>query len=181
LLLGVAVTSEWFGAGFEHVVDDARWEAITKPHTSLSEWADPNDPVWSLPPTSACVERATMPDRVLFTAMKWEYKSADEWVTGLRGVVSAIVGHFPEVRQIDLLTMIRAPHNASCGNQMSVVEPFVDEAVARVAAEQPALVKVGAKLEAPSCELFKNGGPHFTDAGRVEIARYVGAFYAAER
>src|SRR5450432_4612222 len=41
LVLGVQVTSEWFEGGFERVVDDAHWEAMTKPHTSLEQWADP--------------------------------------------------------------------------------------------------------------------------------------------
>jgi len=180
LLLGVGVTGEWFEAGFERIVDDARWEAIIKPHTSLTEWGDANDPVWSLEPSSRCLEQPNTPDRVLFTAMKWEYKSADEWAAGLRAALAAIEQHFPSARRVELLTMIRAPHDVSCGNAMSVVEPFVDEAVARVAAERPALVAVGPRLEAPSCELFKNDGPHFTDAGRTEIARVIGEHYAKE-
>jgi len=180
LLLGVAVTSEWFEAGFERIVDDARWEAILKPHTSLTEWGDASDPVWALAPSSACAEQPNAPDRVLLTVMKWEYKTADEWHAGLNAAVRAIQAHFPSAQQIVLLTMIRAPHNVSCGNAMSVVEPFVDEAVARAAREQPELVCAGPQLEALSCELFKNGGPHFSDAGRLEIAKVVGTYYAHE-
>jgi hypothetical protein len=179
-VLGVAVTSEWFDAGFEHTVDDAHWEAITKPHTSLEQWADPNDAVWSLTPTSPCAEQAEEPDRVLFTAMNWEYTTAAEWETGLANAVRATLSRFPSVREIDLLTMIRAPGNTSCGNPMSVVQPFVDEAVQAVAAQFPERVRVGPKLEAPNCEVFKNGGPHFTDAGRGVMARQIGEYFAHE-
>jgi hypothetical protein len=180
LLLGVAVTSEWFTAGFERVVDDARWEAITKPHTSLEQWADEHDSVWSLTPSSPCAEQALAPERVLFTAMNWQYTSAAEWQAGLVGVVHATLAHFPSVQQIVLLTMIRAPGNASCGNPMSVVAPFVDEAVNAVAAQFPERVQVGPKLEAPTCDVFKNGGPHFTDAGRAVMAQRIGEYFARE-
>ena len=180
LLLGVAVTSEWFDAGFERVVDGARWESITRPHTSLEQWADPQHPVWAQVPSSPCAERAQQPDRVLFTAMNWEYTSAAQWQMGLIAVVSAIRAHFPSAREIDLLTMLRAPGNASCGNAMSVVQPFVDEAVRAVAARFPELVRVGPKLEAPSCDLFKDGGPHFTDWGRSVVAEHVGEYFARE-
>ena len=180
LMLGVGVTAEWFDAGFERVVDDARWEAITKPHTSLAQWADEQDSVWSLPPTSPCAERALQPDRVLFTAMNWEYKTAAEWEKGLSALVVTLLIRFPSVRQIVLLTLVRAPGNVSCGNDMSVVAPFVDEAVLKVAARFPELVRVGPKFEAASCELFKNGGPHFTEAGRAVMARHIAEYFASE-
>lgn len=180
LLLGVAVTSEWFEAGFERVVDDGRWEAITKPHTSLEQWADPQNSVWSLTPSSPCADRASEPDRVLFTAMNWEYTTSAEWRAGLVAVVQTILARFPSAREVDLLTMIRAPRNTSCGNAMSVVQPFVDEAVAAVAAQFPEQVRIGPKLEAPSCDVFKAGGPHFTDLGRSVVAKTIGAALARE-
>ena len=180
VVLGVAVTSEWFEGGFERVVDDARWEAITKPHTSLEQWADPQNSVWSQSPSSPCAEHAQEPDRVLFTAMNWEYTTAAEWQTGLTAVVQATLAHFPSAREIDLLTMIRAPGNASCGNAMSVVQPFVDEAMRAVAAQFPERVRVGPKLEVPTCDVFKNGGPHFTDAGRAVVAERIGEYFARE-
>ncbi len=180
LLLGVAVTSEWFGAGFERIVDDQRWEAITKPHTSLEQWGDPQNSVWSLAPSSPCTVDSSAPDRVLFTAMNWEYTSEREWETGLDQVVHAIRTRFPSVRRIELLSMIRAPGNVSCGNAMSVVAPFVDEAISAVAAKSPDQVRVGPRLEAPSCELFKDGGPHFTESGRELIARHIAEYFARE-
>jgi hypothetical protein len=180
LLLGVAVTGEWFGAGFESVVDGARWEALTRPHTSLAEWADPANPAWALPPASPCAERAADPDRVLLVGMQWEHTTAAQWVASLSAVVAVIRARYPHARSIDLLTMIRAPGNVSCGNPMSVVPPFVDEAVAAVSARDPGLVRAGPRLEAPGCDAFKKGGPHFTPEGAAAMARTAGAYYAAE-
>jgi hypothetical protein len=178
LVLGVTVTSEWFGAGFEQGVGDARWEAITRPHTSLKEWSDPTNAVWSQPPVSPCASGANDPDRVLFTGMQWEYKTAAEWAAALSDVVVAIKGRYPAVKDIELLTMIRAPGNLSCGNDMSVVPPFVDEAMATVSARFPGLVHAAPRFEAPSCDAFKKGGPHFTPEGAAAMAKVLAAHYA---
>jgi hypothetical protein len=178
LVLGVTVTSEWFGAGFEQAVGDARWEAITRPHTSLREWSDPANAVWSQAPVSACASGPNDPDRVLFTGMQWEYKTAAEWVASLSDVVATIRARYPSVKHIELLTMIRAPGNVSCGNDMSVVPPFVDEAVAAVSAQYPGLVHPAPRFEAPSCQAFKKGGPHFTPEGAAAVAKVLAAHYA---
>ena len=180
LVLGVAVTAEWFEAGFEQGVDGDRWEAITKPHTSLEQWADPKDAVWAVPPRSPCAARATDPDRILFTAMNWEYETAAPWVIQLSAVINVIKKKYPRVREIDLLTMIRAPRNMSCGSPMSVVQPFVDEAIATVSRQFSGLVRPGPKFEVPACDVFRNGGPHFTSAGSATVARLVSEHYAGE-
>jgi hypothetical protein len=180
LVLGVAVTSEWFDAGFEKVLDDARWEAITKPHTTLAEWADPANVVWSLAPVSPCGDGPADPDRVLFTGMNWDYTTAEQWVASLSSVVGTIRSRYPHAREIDLLTMIRAPGNVSCGNAMSVVQPFIDQAVQAVAARFPGLAVAGPRFEAPSCAAFKKGGPHFTTEGAAAVAKVVAAYYARE-
>jgi hypothetical protein len=60
-VLGLAVTSEWYCAGFEDLVDDERWQAITKPHTFVENWADPEHAVWKELPQSPCAERWSDP------------------------------------------------------------------------------------------------------------------------
>jgi hypothetical protein len=179
-VLGVAVTAEWFGAGFETLVDDGRWEAITKPHTTLADWGDPASPVWSLAPVSPCVARAGDPDRVILTGMNWEYTGGAQWVASLSAAVDVLKAKFPHLRKIELLTMVRAPGNHSCGNPMSVVAPFIDEAILTVTGRYPNLVRVGPQFEVERCDLFKKGGPHFTDEGSAAVARLIGAHYAQE-
>jgi hypothetical protein len=176
-VMGVSVTGDWFGAGFEQGVDGDRWQAMTRTHAFVDLWANPKDEIWSVPVASPCAKDAGSPDRVLFMAVNWEYKTAAEWTGALTRVVQGLRARYPRLRRIELLTMLRAPGNRSCGNTMSVVAPFVDEAVARVAAANPALVRVGPRLEAPSCAVFVKGGPHFSDAGMKDVARVYAAAY----
>jgi hypothetical protein len=176
-VMGVSVTGDWFGAGFEDGVEGSRWQAMTRKHAFVDQWANPKDELWSVPVASPCTKNADSPDRVLFMAVNWEYKTAAEWSGALTRVVQVLRSRYPRLRRIELLTMLRAPGNRSCGNDMTVVAPFVDEAVAKVAAATPALVRVGPKLEAPSCAVFTKGGPHYTDAGMKEVARVYAAAY----
>jgi hypothetical protein len=60
---------------------------------------------------------------------------------------------------------------------MTVVEPFIDEAVAKVAAAFPRLVTIGPKLEAPGCDVFVGGGPHFSSDGMARVANVYAAHY----
>ena len=178
LVLGVAVTSEWFGAGFERVVENGRWEAITRPHTSMADWSDAGNPVWSLPPVSPCPSGAGDPDRVLFTGMSWDYTTSGQWVASLTAVVGIIRARFPHVRRIELLTMVRAPRNSSCGNSMSVVATFIDEAILAITRRYPDLVRAAPRFEVARCDLFKKGGPHFTEEGSASVAQMIAAHYA---
>ena len=112
--------------------------------------------------------------------MNWEYETAGPWVIQLTAVIDVIRKKYPRAREIDLLTMIRAPRNKSCGSPMSVVQPFVDEAIATVSRQFPGLVRPGPKFEVPACDVFRNGGPHFTSAGGATVARLVSEHYAGE-
>jgi hypothetical protein len=178
VVLGLAVTQEWFSAGFEPSVGDARWQAILRPHTFVEQWANPQDPVWSQAPLSSCEQRTADPDRVVFFAADWNYKDEGEWITGLTAAVNAIRFKFRGARVIELLPMVRGPNNASCGDAKSVVEPFVDQAIERVAAQFSGLVRPGPKFEVARCDWFEKGGPHFTTEGRGEVAKLIAAHYA---
>jgi hypothetical protein len=178
-LIGVSVTGDWFGAGFEKLVDDARWQARSKHHAFIELWGDPKNPLWSDPIASPCAKNSSAPDRVVFTGVNWQYKTVDEWTAALTRAVDTIKARYPAVKRIELLTMLRGPGNKSCGNdQMTVVAPVVDEAVAKVVAAHPKLVTAGPKLEAPSCAVFTKGGPHYTPEGMQAVAKVYGAYYA---
>ncbi len=122
-------------------------------------------------PVSPCVERSDHPDRVVFTGVQWVWKTREAWQEGLSAVVTNIRARYPGVKRIDLLTMLRGPGNRTCGSEMTVVAPYVDEAVATVAAKFPGLVVAAPKVEVQSCDVFTKGGPHFTDAGMSAVAR----------
>jgi hypothetical protein len=170
-IIGVSVTGDWFGAGFEDGIDGSRWQALWRSHAFLDLWADADSDLWSMKPQSPCAQRSDDPDRVIFTGVQWEYKTREAWQEKLSAVVGVIRQKYPGVRRIDLLTMLRGPANHTCGNDMTVVHPFVDEAVAAVAASFPGLVFAGPKVETSSCDVFTKGGPHFTGAGMAAAAR----------
>ena len=169
-VIGVSVTGDWFGAGFEDGLDGSRWQVRWRSKAFVDLWADPANELWSLPLQSACTERSQDPDRVIFTAVNWEYKTREAWEHTLNAAVATLRSRYPGLRRIVLLTMLRAPGNRSCGSEMTVVQPYVDEAVANVVARHPKLVTAGPRVEALTCDIFTKGGPHFTDAGKPVVA-----------
>jgi hypothetical protein len=170
-IMGVSVTGDWFGAGFEEGIDGSRWQALWRSHAFVEQWADPASDLWAMKPQSPCAKRSDNPDRVIFTGVNWEYKTREAWQEKLAAVVATIRKKYPGVRRIDLLTMLRAPGNQSCGSEMTVVAPYVDAAVAAVVAASPGLVFAGPKVTIDTCDVFTKGGPHFTDAGMAAVAR----------
>jgi hypothetical protein len=180
-VMGVSVTGDWFGAGFEDAVDGARWQALTRKHAFVDLWADPKNEVWSEKVVSPCASRASAPDRIIFTGVNWEFKTLDQWTAALNKVVEVLGRKYPQVKRIELLTMLRGPGNKSCGSPMTVVEPYIDHAVAKVVAAHPGLVTAAPPLEAPSCAVFTKGGPHFTDAGMKDVAKVYAAHYASDQ
>jgi len=169
-ILGVSVTGDWFSAGFEDGLDGARWQARSRTHAFVEQWADPASDLWTLPPVSPCARRSEDPDRVLFTAVNWEYTTEAEWEKALEAVVATLRVKRPGARRIELLTMLRGPGNRTCGSAMTVVQPYVDEAIAAVAARHPGLVVAGPRVTLETCTPFVKGGPHFTEAGKAAVA-----------
>jgi hypothetical protein len=96
--MGVSVTGDWFGAGFESGNDDARWQALTREHAFVELWGDPKDAVWSEKIVSPCTKKSARPDRVLFMGVNWQWKSVDEWTAALTRAVKTIKSKYPSVR-----------------------------------------------------------------------------------
>jgi hypothetical protein len=169
-VIGVSVTGDWWNAGFEKGINGDRWQVLWRKQAFVDLWADPANELWQVPLQSPCTEGAGDPDRVIFTAVNWKFTGEQEWHAALAGAVATLQGKYPSVRRIELLTMLRAPGNQSCGDIKTVVQPYVDAAVAKVAAASGGLVVVAPKVYAPSCDVFVKGGPHFTEAGMAVVA-----------
>jgi hypothetical protein len=178
-ILGVSVTGDWYTGGFEKGVDEKRFQAITRKHAFIELWGDPKNEIWAVPVTSPCAQRAGNPDRVVLTGVNWQMKDVDSWTAAFARAVDAIKVKRPGVKRIELMTMLRAPGNRSCGDYRTVVEPYIDEAIARVVARHPKLVRPAPRFEAPSCALFTKGGPHYTPEGFAEVAKVYAAHYGA--
>jgi hypothetical protein len=169
-VLGVSVTGDWFGAGFEKGIDEGRWQVRWRSKAFVELWADPASDLWALPPQSPCTKRSDDPDRVIFTAVNWEWKTREEWESRLEAALATIRAKRPGARRIELMTMLRAPGNQTCGSVMTVVQPYVDEAITAVVARHPGLVVAAPKVFLKTCEPFLNGGPHYTEAGMAVVA-----------
>ena len=170
-VMGVSVTGDWFNAGFENGLDNARWQVKWRKKAFIELWADPNNEIWAVPIQSACGTNSNNPDRVIFTGVNWEQTATPWWEEQFAKVITNIRTKYPNVRRIDLLTMLRGPANQSCGNVMTVVQPFVDEAIAATVADNPGVVFAAPKVHAASCDVFVKGGPHFTDAGMATVGQ----------
>ena len=170
-VMGVSVTGDWFGVGFEDGIDGERWQALWRSHAFVEQWADPTSDLWAMKPQSRCARHSDAPDRVIFTGVNWEYKTREAWQEKLKAVVDTLRIKYRGVKRIDLLTMLRGPGNRTCGSEMTVVAPYIDEAVTAVVALYPGLVFAGPQVEAGSCDVFTKGGPHFTDEGMATVAR----------
>jgi hypothetical protein len=170
-VIGLTITAEWYSAGFELLVPDAQFQARTRPHTFVDQWADPAHAAWSEPVTSPCSEHSQAPERLALFAANWKLTTRDEWTKVLEAFVATAQQRYPGLRELDLFTVLRGPNNETCGDPKSVVDPMIDDAIASIAAAHPGLVHAAPKLEAPDCSVFEKGGPHFTEEGRRTIAQ----------
>ena len=175
-IIGLTITAEWYGAGFEQLVDDARFQARTRPHTFVDQWADPAHEAWKDPLTSPCTTSSDAPDRVVLFAANWKLTTQQEWETVLERFVATAEQRYPKLRDLELSTVLRAPQNQTCGDPKSVVDPMIEAAIAKVAAAHPTLVHAAPKLEAKDCSVFEKGGPHFTEEGRKVVAQQLAAW-----
>jgi hypothetical protein len=169
---GGKLTEEWFIAGFENVVDNARWQVKWREDAYVEEWANLQSSFWTAQIDSACASNTTAPDRLVFGVVSFKYKTQAEWRTGITQAVNNFKTKYPTVRRIDFVTQIRGPNNMLCptaptAGETIVVSPELEGAMSDVAAAFPGFVFVGPKSEAMSCSQFVGGGPHLTAAGNM--------------
>lgn len=183
-MYGVSVTGDWYSAGFETGLVGDRWELRWKTGAFVEQWADPNSSVWSQALISACANGSTNPDRVIFTGVNWTYTTKAEWETKLTAVVENLKTKYSALKEIDLMTMLRAPNNTVCGDpngeftREQVVAPYIDEAIAAVVAKYPKLVRAAPKFYAPSCDVFLKDSPHFANGKASVVAGVIRAHYS---
>jgi hypothetical protein len=198
-LIGLGSTREWYQAGFENVVVNARWQLRWHHRGYVEDWSDVKNPYWGNSycdgegcwRVSACAEGADAPDRVVFVALNWIYTTEKQWEDDIRKDVEAIAAKYPGVRNIELISSSRCPDRCTTidppgtMSELTAVQTcrtpaIVDEAIAAVAASNPALVTVGPRFYTGDCGAFVSlHGPHLTAAGQKEIAAKAGAYYAA--
>ena len=182
-MLGVSVTGDWFHAGFEDGLAGEKWQVKWQSQAFVEKWADPTHEVWSQAVESNCANSSSNPDRVIFTAVNWTYTSESPWETQLTAAIETIKLKYPAVKEIDVMTMLRAPNNQICGNpqtagaQQQVIASYTDQAILAVAGKYPTLVRVAPKFYAPSCDVFQTDSPHFATGKAAVVAKLIHDYY----
>lgn len=179
---GLQATGQWYAAGFEQdgVADD-HWQAKTQHLAYIEKWADPAHTVWNQAITSPCAQGSDDPDRVVFVAFSPPSMTEPVWETALVADITTIKAKYPAVKEIDVMSMVRAPGNQLCpGNSDPLVriEPYVDQAIAAAVARFPDLARVGPQIYAPSCDAFVANDTDLTPAGAAAVARMVATYFA---
>jgi hypothetical protein len=169
---GGKLTEEWFIAGFETVVDNARWQVKWREDAYVEQWADAQSSFWTAQVDSTCASSTNAPDRLVFGTVSFKYKTQAEWRSGITQAVNNFKAKWPSVRRIDLVTQIRGPNNMLCPTAPTAGETIAvpaeqDAGMADVAAAFPGFVFVGPAVVAHSCSEFQGGGPHLTAAGNM--------------
>jgi hypothetical protein len=193
LVLGLFTTSQWFngtnpgGASktfLQDGVDATKWEAKMQKYSYAEKWADPKNGLWDLQTQNPCTANSTTPDRALFVGFSPMTKNQADWEKLLNSVISNIKTKYPSVKEIDIVTMGRAPNNMLCPNNNdadTVIAPYEDAAFDAVAAASNGMVVVGPKYYVPDCEnsyIFANDTDYTTSASNY-IATEMATYYVA--
>ncbi len=195
LVLGLFTTGQWFsgtnpgGASTPFIkfagVDTTKWEGKTQKYSFIEKWANPTDPVWAIPMVNPCAQNSTAPDRVVFVGhhQPWETTQA-AWEMLLNSAIATIKAKYPSVKEIDILTMGRAPNNVQCANnndKYTIISPAEEAAYQAVADASGGLVKVGPKYFVPDCNnsyIFANDTDYTTSASNA-LAMQLATYYIA--
>ncbi len=177
---GLTLTREWYLAGFEQGVVDESWQLKAAQSAYVDEWAKGDSPFWETPLHSPCQNGSSTPDRVVFVVLSWTIMVQADWKSAIAGAVDTIESKYPDVRRIDLMTIIRGPENAPCGDPNAYAEsthipPALDAAIAELAAASPSLVHVAPPFAVDACSDFSGTGPHLTSAGNAKLATRIAA------
>jgi hypothetical protein len=195
MVLGLFTTSQWFngtnpgGATKTFLqqdgIDPKKWEAKLQKYSYVEKWADPANAVWKINVANSCATNATTPDRVLFVGFSPDTKHDQPTIQALlEKVLANIKMTFPTAKEIDLLTMGRAPGNMMCPNNSdpsTVVGAYFDQAIQALSDASNGLIKPGPKYYVPDCQnsyIFANDTDYTTTAANA-IAIQVAAYYAA--
>jgi hypothetical protein len=197
LVLGLFTTSQWFngtnpgGATMSFImdgVDITKWESKTLKYSYIEKWIPASAAQWTLPINNPCATNSMTPDRIVFVAFSPGSTALDQtqagWQTLLTEVIATIKMKYPSAKEIDILTMGRAPNNMLCPNNndvWTVVPAYEDAAFAAVAAASPSFpIIVGPKYYVPDCNsyIFAND-TDYTTAGSNYIAKQLATYYIA--
>ena len=180
-VLGITTTHEWYQAGFEQIVDDARWQ-VTGVESAQFSWANPNAGAWNAPIASPCTMNSKTPDRIVFEGVDSASTTVAQFLPQYVSVINIIKMRYPTVKRIDLMTLTRAPGDMECvganRSNSSWIKPAQDEAIAMAVEMFPGFVFATPKFEVKSCKDF-GLCPHISAAANALVAMENAQFFIA--
>jgi len=192
MVLGLFTTGQWcwgFAPGgatmpiIKYPGFDTTWECKNQKYSYIENWANPADAVWNIKVVNPCAKNDTTPDRVVFVAhhQPWNTTQA-QWQTLLNMATATIKMKYPSAKEIDILTMGRAPGNMLCKNNndmYTIISPAEDMAFQAVADASGGLIKVGPQYFVPDCTMsyeFAND-TDYTPAAANFLAKTIATYY----
>jgi hypothetical protein len=179
-VVGITTTGEWYRSGFENVVDNARWQNTHVEMGHLEKWADPANGIWNVTIDSPCAMNSKTPDRVVFSAVKYEWTTVDQFLPAYISAIKNFQTKYPSIKQIWLMTYERAPMNKQCDGANRPTYSWIRDAQDQVAAMMPAMFP-GFVYVAPKWEVDKCGDfglcPHLSGAANMAEAKKIGEFF----
>jgi hypothetical protein len=179
-VIGITTTGEWYSAGFENVVDNARWQNTHVEMGHLEKWADPQNGIWQSGIYSACAMNSKTPDRIVYCAVKYEWTTLEQFLPAYVAVINNIKTKYPSVKRVDLMTYARGPGNLECKganrSNDSYIKDVQDQAAAMVADMFPGFVFIAPKWEVKSCGDF-GLCPHISGAANALEAKTIGEYF----
>jgi hypothetical protein len=136
-------------------IDSTKWEGKTQKYSYIELWGNPANAVWNIATVNPCAKNPTAPDRVIIVAhhQPWETTQMG-WQMLLDAAIATIKTKYPSAKEIDILTMGRAPKNMQCANnndKYTIISPAEDAAFQAVADASGGMVKVGPQYFVPDC------------------------------
>jgi hypothetical protein len=179
-VVGITTTGEWYRSGFENVVDNARWQNTHVEMGHLEKWADPANGIWNVTIDSPCAMNSKTPDRVVFSAVKYEWTTVDQFLPAYISAIHNFQTKYPSIKQIWLMTYERAPNNMQCDGAnrptYSWIRPAQDQVAAMMPAMFPGFVYIAPKWEVDKCGDF-GLCPHLSGAANMAEAKKIGEFF----
>ena len=179
-VVGITTTGEWYRSGFENVVDNARWQNTHVEMGHLEKWADPANGIWNVTIDSPCAMNSKTPDRVVFSAVKYEWTTMEQFLPAYVSAINNFKTKYPSIKQIYLMTYERAPNNMQCDGAnrptYSWIRPAQDAVAAMMPAMFPGFVYIAPKWEVDKCGDF-GLCPHLSGAANMAEAKKIGEFF----
>jgi hypothetical protein len=179
LVIGFSQTNQWFTAGFEAVVPDARWQLLWNGGAGVDRWRSATYSGWSNALVSPCAAGSSAPSRVVLTISGPYGSDEAAWAQAITATVTVIKAKYPAAKQILLQPVVGGPGHKDCLTGSTKIRAswqhkHIDAAIAKVVGGP---LSAGFSPEVTACGDYKDSLGHLTTAGAAAAAKAIGAYY----